>query len=96
MRNLILMSAMLLVPLLPVWGDPEQEQTLDPMFADGRFYYGSEPNFPDLVPDADPETSFDIGHLIFAYPLPYLVGVPKVASCGILRVKASVVDRGDC
>ena len=72
MRSLLLMAVMLLVPLSPVWGDPEQEQTLDPMFADGRFYYGSEPNFPDLVPDADPETSFDIGHLIFAYPLPYL------------------------
>lgn len=71
MRSLFLIVVMLLVLLSPVWGDPEQERTLDPMFADGSFHYGSEPNFSDLVPDADPETSFDIGHLIFAYPLPY-------------------------
>tara|TARA_R110002111_G_scaffold7432_1_gene29621 strand:- start:13996 stop:14880 length:885 start_codon:yes stop_codon:yes gene_type:complete len=71
MRSLLMMAVMLLVPFSPVWGDPEQEQTLDPMFARGSFYLGSKPIFLDLVPDADPETSFDIGHLIFAYPLPY-------------------------
>ncbi|WP_298868288.1 hypothetical protein [uncultured Gimesia sp.] len=72
MRSLLLMAVMLMVLLSPVWGDPEQEQTLDPMFAHGSCYLGSEPNFSDLVPDADPETSFDIGHLIFAYATPYL------------------------
>lgn len=70
MRIFLLLLVMLLIPLSPVWCDPEEEQTRDPMFSDGRFYYGYQPNFTDLVPDADPETSFYIGHLIFAYPIP--------------------------
>lgn len=72
MRSLLLMMVMLLVPLSSVWGDPEQEQTIDPMFAGSTiFSFRSQPIFSDLVPDADPKTSFNIRHLIFAYPVPY-------------------------
>lgn len=71
MRNLVLLTLFLVVVVSSAWGDPDQEQPPDPMLDSGQFSYGSDPNLCDLVPDADPETSFDIGHVIFAYPVPY-------------------------
>ncbi|QDV16325.1 hypothetical protein Pan153_09520 [Gimesia panareensis] len=71
MHKIILMFLFLAVAAPSVWGDPDEEQPPDPMLDSGQFSYGSDPNLFDLVPYADPKTSFDIGHVIFAYPESY-------------------------
>ncbi|WP_417391700.1 hypothetical protein [Gimesia sp.] len=71
MRNIALLMLFIVVAAPPAWGDPDQEQPHDPMLDAGQIINGFEPKLIDLVPYADPETSFDIGHVIFAYPVPY-------------------------
>jgi hypothetical protein len=71
MRKVVLLTLCLTVAASSAWGDPDQEQPQEPMLDIGEFSYGSEPNLFDLIPDADPKTSFDIGHVIFAYPVSY-------------------------
>ncbi|QDU50379.1 hypothetical protein [Gimesia panareensis] len=71
MRKIVLLTLFLAVAAPSAWGDPDEEQPPHPLLDSGEFSYGSDPNLFDLVPDADPETSFDIGHVIFAYPVPY-------------------------